>query len=506
MDLSKHLKSIKLNHQSKAPLYLQIAEAVTAKIKDFSLPPGSKLPPERELAEIIGVSRTTAINAYRKLEQQGLIQSKIGSGTYVAESSDAADELSSAVPWSQLFKPYPQTPLSSIMKEMVSVLNFDEIISLGTGMPDPAYYPVEQFETLLHRHMGSFNKNAFAHISTEGFAPLKSSVAAHVRSKGINATAEETIILSGSQQGLYLLSNVLLEPGDYVVTESPTFIGAIQVFQAAGAKVLTLPTGEGFSLSILEDYLIRYRPKMLYVIPTFQNPTGSVLSESRRRELLSLASRHRLVVVEDDPYSELYFEDKPPLPLKAMDTYGGVVYLSTFSKILFPGLRTGFIVSDPALINRLAVEKQYVDLHSSNISQLMLHLYLEHGDLAGHLSGMRKIYKKRRDVLAKAIKRNFGDQIVFNLPGGGFYFWCKINSSVTTNKLLHETTKNGVTFIPGNAFYSDLSGDREFRLCYASIDESTISEGVKRMSKSFQQLSHTRRKKDAEQITMRPIV
>lgn len=506
MDLSKYLKDVEINIHSDDPLYVQIAEAITAKILDYSLPAGSKLPPERELAEILRVSRTTAINAYRHLERQGLVQTKIGSGTYVTGISNQMNNTSTAVPWLQLFKPYPQSPLSSILKEMVSVSSFDEIISLGTGMPDPSYYPVKQFENLLHQNLVNVDNSAFAHIPTEGFAPLRSSIAKFVQNKGINASAGETLVLSGSQQGLYLLASALIEPGDYVVVESPTFIGAIQVFQAAGARLLTLPTNEGLSLSLLEDYLIRYRPKMLYIIPTFQNPTGRVLPEGQRRELLHLASRHRLIILEDDPYSELCYGNKPPFPLKAIDNYGGVVYLSTFSKIIFPGLRTGFIVADPALINRLAQEKQYIDLHSSNLSQIMLHFYLEHGNLDEHLSQMRKIYKKRRDILAKAIQRSFCDAIDFDVPDGGFYFWCKINESVNTNKFLHEATKSGVTFIPGNAFYSDQSGDKEFRLCFASNDERIILEGVKRMAKAFKQVNQRKRKKDAGQVTLRPIV
>lgn len=505
MDISKYFAGTKLESRSSSPLYMQITEVIASKILDYTLAAGTKLPPERELAMLFRVSRTTAINAYRKLEQQGLVRTKVGSGTYVASTTE--QDSSPGIPWTQLlFTPYPQTSVSSILRELVSSTTSVGNISLAAGLPDPAYYPIDTFKNLFNKHIDYIDRADLGYIATEGYTPLRCSVASMLNGKNITTTMENILILSGSQQGLYLISKVLLEPGDYVIVESPTFIGAIQVFQAAGARLLCLPTSDSFPMAILEDYLIRYRPKMLYIIPTFQNPTGRVLPEHERRELLQLAARHRLVIVEDDPYSDFYYGEQPPAALKTLDTYGGVIYMSTFSKVLFPGLRVGFIEAHPALVNRLALEKQYIDLHSNNLSQWLIHLFLEAGSLAEHLSLVRKEYKKRRNVLSKAIRRSFRDDLVFTLPEGGFYLWCKIQNSITSSKFLHEAAKNGVSFVPSEAFYTTPTGGQELRLCFAAHNETDLMEGVRRLAKSFVQATKRKDRDISYNTTIKPII
>lgn len=486
MDTTKSLIGYELEPSSNIPLYLQLAEIVSDKIRKQELPAGAKLPPERVLARIFSLSRTTAINAYRHLEQQGMVHTKVGSGTYVAEQHSETDASASQVPWNQLFIPYPQTPLSSILRELVSPPAPDTI-SLSAGMGDPALYPVETFTELYNTYIQHLKKTDFGHIPTEGYDPLRRSVAGMLNAKGIPAKQNHVMILSGSQQGLYLLSKTLLEPGDSVIIESPSFIGAIQVFQASGARVLSLPSEERFPLAALEDYLIRYRPKMLYLMPTFHNPTGRVMPLKERQDLLQLAARHRLIIVEDDPYSDIYYDKEPPAALKALDTYGGVVYLGTFSKILFSGLRVGYISASPILINRLALEKQYIDLHSNNVSQWLIQHFLASDHFAGHLSFIRQEYKKRRDDTAKALHRLCGKYLDFAVPDGGFYFWCTIKQSGTSRRLLHEATKTGVTFVPGEAFYTTPTEDKEFRLCFTTHNQTMLNEGIRRLAKAIAQ-------------------
>jgi len=503
MDVSKYLAGLKLDASTGKPLYLQIALLIAGKIRDQVLPAGTKLPPERELAGLFAVSRTTAINAYRQLELRGLIKTKVGSGTYVAESSDAATEAPPGVPWPQLFASHPQTSLSSILRELVSAPAAD-IVSLAVGMPDPAFYPLDTFTDLFNKHKKQLKQADFGYIPTEGYAPLRRSVAEMLSQKGISVTEDNVMILSGAQQGIYLLSKVLLEPGDYVVTESPTFIGAIQAFQAAGARVLSLPVTGNLPLSLLEDYLIRYRPKMLYLMPAFQNPSGRILSLQERQSLLHLAARHRLAIIEDDPYGELYYGEEPPPALKALDPYGGVVYLGTFSKNLSPGLRTGYIAAPPVLINRLALKKQYVDLHSNNIAQWLVHMFLEGGYLADHLSLVRREYKKRRDTMAKALRRFCGDAIDFALPDGGFYFWCKMSQSGTVRRLLHEAAKKGVSFVPGEAFCTIPAQDKEFRLCFVTHNETILVEGIQRLAKALALVTKSKRNENDHAFTSAP--
>jgi len=508
VDISKQFFQHQLDHNASQPLYLQIFDIITRKITDHTLPPGSKLPPERELANLFAVSRTTAINAYRQLEQHGLIQTKIGSGTYVVDTLLNSISTTPPMPWNQLFSPYPQSSISSILRELVSTPVSAQSISLAAGMPDPTLYPFKIFTDLFHKHSSNIDHADLGYISTEGYAPLRQTLATmHCQKDTTPTTTDNILILSGAQQGIYLISKIFLQPGDCVIVESPTYIGAIQVFQNAGVRILTLPSNTNLPLAILEDYLIRYRPKLFYIIPTFQNPNGRVLPLTERQELLRLAARHQLIIVEDDPYSELYYNDPPPPSLKALDHHNGVIYLGTFSKTLFPGLRTGWMVAPPPVINRIALEKQYVDLHSNNLSQWLLHLFLQEGALQPHLAQVRKEYKKRRDTAASSIRRYCGSDLTFSLPAGGFYLWCKLQTGVTSQVLLHEATKNGVSFVPGAAFYTDQTNLKEIRLCYATHPEAKLQEGIKRLAKALSSVKQEQKHESLENnFATKPII
>lgn len=506
MDVSKYLSQHKLVANSSSPLYLQLSELIAASIKNHTLPPRSKLPPERELAVIFDVSRTTAINAYRRLEDLGLVKTRVGSGTYVNEPPSAYLDPSPGVPWTQLFKPYPQTPLYSITRDLVSYSPSDDSISLAAGTPDPSFYPLAVFQSLFHKYISQADPACFGHIAVEGYQPLRETAASWLRQQGIKANPENTCIISGAQQGLHLLGSVLLERGDYVLTQSPTYLGAIQIFQSLGARILTLPTVQPFPLNILEDYLTRYRPKMFYVLPTYQNPSGQVMTAEDRQGLLKLAAKHRLILVEDDPYSQLYYDRQPPPSLKALDFYDGVVYLGTFSKILFPGLRLGYMAANPTLLNRLVMEKQYVDLHSGNISQWLLHKFLSEGHLTSHLAQMREIYKSRRDTLSGALKAVLGDKLHFTLPEGGFYLWCRLLPEITASELLYEAKKKGIYFVPGKAFYTISDTDREFRLCFATHPEKTLAAGVDRLAEAMEQLLHSKKWTTSPLASNSPII
>ncbi len=507
MDISKYFSQNQLDHHSLKPLYLQIQEIIAEKILEHQLPPGSKLPPERELASYFAVSRTTAINAYRHLEQEGLIQTKVGSGTYVANSSPNTINTLPPMPWHQLFSPHPQSPLSSILRELVSTPVSESNISLAAGMPDPTFYPFEFFSNLFQKNKSSMDLIDLGHIPTEGYAPLRHTLAStHCNNFSNPITPDNILILSGAQQGIYLISKIFLQPGDCVIVESPTYIGAIQVFHNAGVRILTLPANSSLPLALLEDYLIRYRPKLFYTIPTFQNPNGRVIPLGERQELLRLASRHHLIIVEDDPYSELYYHEPPPPSLKALDHHDNVIYLGTFSKTLFPGLRIGWMVAATAVINRIALEKQYVDLHSSNLSQWLLHLFLQEGALETHLKNVRKEYKKRRNAMANSIRRYCGSALDFSLPAGGFYLWCKLQTPITSPLLLHEARKNGVSFVPGEAFYTDQSNLKELRLCFASHPEEKLEEGIRRLAKSLSSLEQEQSQATEHKSLTRPMI
>lgn len=488
MDISKIFVNTKLNNNS--PRYLQIAKIISNCIHSNTLLEGTKLPSERELALLFKVSRTTAINSYRYLERENLVVTKKGSGTFVAKNPAQINYANKEIPWKQIFRPYTQTSISSLMHELLTIPTGGETISLDAGMPDPQFYPLEKFQEIFNQHYSTINTKFLGHIPIEGLDSLKESLVHLLLEKGIRANSDNILVTSGSQQGIYLLAKAIIEPGDYVIVESPTYVGALQVFQAAGAKILALPGDKSLNLNILEDYLIRYRPKLFYTIPTFQNPSGRVISHTERQQLIDLASRHRLLIIEDDPYSEFYYEEKPPRPIKALNDYEGIIYLSTFSKILIPGLRLGYVAAHPALISRLTMEKQYIDLHSNNLSQWLLSLYLAKGELKGHLTWVREQYKVRRDALYQSLTHFLKEDLYFTLPSGGFYIWCKILPPIKAHKLLQKSLKEGVSFVPGNAFDITSSG-KEFRLCFTSNNTQRLEEAVFRLSKAFKQASRS---------------
>lgn len=492
MDISKKIKLCKLDFNSTTPLYTQIVNHVTNMIHQGYLPTGAKLPPERELAALLGVSRTTAINVYRQLEKHGLVNTRVGSGTYVT-SSQINPPVTVRIPWSQLFNPYIQTSMSSILKDLVSAPSSDECISLAAGKPDPAHYPLKVFQQLYATVDIHTVATDFGYIATEGYMPLRTAIKDMMLDQNIITEPENTMVISGSQQGLYLLSKILLEPGDYVIVESPTYIGALQIFQAAGARLLKVPVTSPLDLNLIEDYLIRYRPKLFYIIPTFQNPTGRCLSSQERQALLDLAARYRLIIVEDDPYGNLYYGQQPPPPLKTADQYGNVIYIGTFSKILFPGLRTGWLIAPTEVIQRLALEKQYIDLHSNNLAQILIYRYLHENYLQAHLTKIRRLYEQRRNTMAQALSHYCREFLKFNLPQGGFYFWCTLQSEHSSHMLLHEAVAKGITFVPGEAFYQTPAPTNQFRLCFATHEEERLVEGIKRLASV---LKHTLNKKN----------
>ncbi|WP_018085189.1 PLP-dependent aminotransferase family protein [Desulfurispora thermophila] len=501
MDISNFLTGCHLERTAKQPLYLQLADLLAAKIADHTLPPGSKLPPERELAALLGVSRTTAQSAYRHLEEQGLVTSRVGSGTYVTgptETTGPASGWSQSLPWAQLLASFPASPYAGIIRDLLNVNMAPGTISLAAGLPDPAFYPLERMQKLFGGITARKERAAFGHISTAGYEPLRQLLTGWLAGKGIDTTAESIIITAGSQQGLYLTAKALLEPGDYAVLESPTYIAAHQVFRACGARIINLPRTSSFPLAWLEDCLVRYRPKLLYTIPNFHNPTGRLMPEGQRRELLRLATRHRLIILEDDPYGDLYYDAPPPPPLKALDQAGGVVYLGTFSKILCPGLRLGYLVAHPALVNRMALEKQLVDLHSNNLAQWLLSRLLLEDFLPDHLAMLRREYKKRRDALVKALQRYAGNHLDFDLPAGGFYLWCRLRGTARIRNLLREAIGQRLFFVPGEAFYDQPPREsvQEMRLCFVTHPAEQLAEGARRLARALAGLHRTGQEQD----------
>jgi DNA-binding transcriptional MocR family regulator len=298
--------------------------------------------------------------------------------------------------------------------------------------------------------------------------------------------AERVLIISGAQQGLDLLTRCLIDPGDAVIIDRPGYLGAIQSFRAAGAKLIGWDMLHA-DIDELEDLLVRYRPKLIYTNPTFQNPTGTTLPIRLRRELLKLAERYRVPIVEDGTYQELYFNDAPPPSLHDLDTQNLVIHLNSFSKVLAPGLRLGWLCATPSIIDQLAIIKQRLDPHTQNLVQFVMARLIGDGSFDTHLRTLRSEHGRRCGQMLAAVQKYVSPGALrFARPQGGLYLWCRLGGDVNARLVLEKAVARGVAFVPGDAFYPDPAGRSELRLCFSSVLPSAIDDAVKKLASSLQ--------------------
>jgi len=345
------------------------------------------------------------------------------------------------------------------------------------------------------------------HCPTEGHSPLRETLAQWVAARGIRARASDVLVVSGSQQGLDLVARIFIDPGDVVVVEEPTYIGALQSFRVAGAKIIGIPVDEdGMRTDILASILERERPKLIYTLPTYQNPSGAVMSVERRRHLLELALRWHVPILEDDPYSELRYEGEPLPSLKALDENDLVLYQSTFSKALFPGLRIGYLVVPPVVLRQLTLAKQGADLHSNSFSQYLLERFVRDGHFTTHIEKTKTAYRRRRDRMAAALLRDPSIGLEFAVPKGGFYIWCRLPDGVEQSALLANAAARGVVFLPGRACYPTEPTENCLRLNFSHASEENIDVGIERFLESVREARVWGRMKGPNGVATSPVV
>lgn len=475
---------------AEMPLFLQIKEQILEKISGGELSEGASLPPERDLAGTLGVNRSTVVRAYQDLKADGLLEARVGRGTIVTRHSRMGKrEPSSAIPleWRQLFAGAP-SPSRNIYGEMTATAEMEDVISFGSGFPDPDLVPLDELKEIQDGLFRTEERNLFLPAPVEGYYPLRRSIAGLMERRDAKVVAGNVMVLSGSQQGLDFLARTFLEPGDSVVTEEPTFFGALDAFQAAGARILGIPTdGEGMRMDLLESVLARHTPKFIYVLPTFQNPSGITMPLARRLQLLDAARRRSVPVVEDDPYGELRYDGVSQPSLKSLDKGDLVIYLSTFSKTLFLSFRIGWIVAPREVLNRFARLKQISDLHVHTFGQMVFHRFLEEGLYAPHLEKVKTVYRKKRDELAAALSRCDAAGWEFRRPEGGYYFWPRLPDEISMRRLVSEGVRRKAAFLPGDVFFPDGSrGKDHIRLNFTHVDLRHIAEGIRRLSAAVQ--------------------
>lgn len=454
------------------PFYRRLVEIIERGISRGALTPGWRLPPERELAVALSVSRATVVAAYRELEARGLVRGYVGRGTFVSATGDGGAPFA----WRGKISATAIQTTDSALRHVMRHATDPAIVSLGAGEPALDLFPEKAFRQAMDDVLTQFGVAAWGHAPTEGQMRFREALA-----RRFGGEPENTMVISGAQQGLDLLARCLIDPGDAVIVDRPGYLGAIRSFKAAGARIM----GWDFlraDMDELEDLLLRYRPKLIYTNPTFQNPTGMTLPIRARRELIELATRYRVPIVEDETYCELSLgQAAPPAALNRLDEDGTVVIrVNSFSKALAPGLRLGWVGAARPIVEQLALMKQQIDPQTANLMQFSVSRMIENGAFDRHIATLRAEHRRRRDHLAKALHKHApSGTLRFSVPDGGLFFWCRLPAGMNARDVQTRALERSVFIVTGEPFYADGGGTRELRLCFSARTMEAASSAAR---------------------------
>ena len=390
-----------------------------------------------------------------------------------------------------LFANRLQNVETSAIRELFKLLGKPGIISFAGGFPDPALFDAQGIRASADAVLASNAGQVLQYGATEGYPPLREGIATFMQAKGARVAPDGLIVTTGSQQALDLIGKTMISPGDKVIVEAPTFLATIQCFKLYGADLISAPIdADGVRVDVLEQLIAQHQPRLVYLIPTFGNPSGATLSLERRKRILAIAARTRTLVVEDDPYGELYFGSPPPPSLLALsDAVPGsrewLAHCGSFSKILSPGLRVGWMIAPPELLAMATMCKQFSDAHTSNLTQAIAAHYLGLNRMDGALAAVRTTYAERARVMAESLRRELGDAITFNQPQGGMFFWARLTGGRNASEFAKRAIDRLVAFVPGAPFYASDPDLSTLRLSFATADVSRIEEGIQRLASAL---------------------
>ena len=481
---------IPLDRDGDVPLYQQIKAYLRQGILSGSLAADTRLPASRQLARDLAINRITVESAYAELESEGLVFSRVGSGTYILPINDLPplprDSAGAPRPlWQQSIALAAETSGGMSPDEMLAAAGHLHPISFASGNSDSRLFPAEDFRKVLQGVMRRDGIAALDYGEPEGHSPLRVTIAHILASQGLQTRPENVLITAGSQQALSLVAQLLLEPGDVILVESPTYSGALDLFRALGFRIVSVPVDrQGMQVEALEKLLQQHHPKLIYTIPNFHNPTGTCLSSARRHQLIVLADRYNVPILEDDFVGDLRYEGRTQPALKALDPGGRVIYVSTFSKMLMPGLRVGFLVAEGPIFDGLVRFKHASDLATSSLVQRALQAYVTVGRYQAHLRRSCQIFRKRRDTMLASIDKHLPGGIHYDPPQGGLFVWMQLPDRISAVDLLPLACEKGVNFAPGTNFFPEPAlGVDWLRLNFAAQPPEEIDEGLQRLGK-----------------------
>jgi len=460
------------------PLYRTLVALLEGGIARGDVAPGVRLPPERDLATALGVSRATVVSAYRELEARGLVRGYVGRGTYVSAKPEAG---SAPFAWRGKMASNALLSTDTTVRDLMRAAADPGIMSLAAGVPALDCFPTAAFQAAMDRVLTRDAPTAWRHGPTEGLPRFRAALAAR-----FGGEPEHILLLAGAQQGLDLLARCLIDPGDAVVMDRPGYLGAIQTFRSAGARLVGWDINRA-DIDELEELLLRYRPKLIYTNPTYQNPTGVVLPIRLRRELLELAARYRVPIVEDDTYRELGLAGaSPPSLFKLDESHRVVIRINSFSKMLAPGLRLGWISAVQPIVEQLAIIKQQVDPHTQNLSQLVVCDLVEQGVFDTHLTALKAEHRRRRDAMVHALRQHVpAGGLRFAVPDGGMYLWCQLGTHVQARAVQEHALREKVAVVTGEPFYVDQGGAHQLRVCYTSQAPARAAHAAQTLARSL---------------------
>ncbi|MBD0335379.1 MAG: PLP-dependent aminotransferase family protein [Cyanobacteria bacterium Co-bin13] len=468
---------VAVDRQSAEPVYLQLRNSISHLIRSGGLQPGDRLPSIRQMAEAANVNKLTVVEAYSVLEADGLIQARQGAGFFITQPAQRSPKRPSTfAPDQQVIIPSAEKP--SFLDTRTALLQANVIpgvIPFNSGLPSASN--LDDLQRIARRAIKESADKFFCLNPPQGDPKLRSQIAQLLVQLGLATTPESLLITSGSMQALSLITQHLIQPGDWVVVESPTFYGYLSLLQQAGARVIAIPmTASGMNLELLEQYLASHRPKLIYTISTQHNPTGITTDLAHRRRLLDLAEQYDCLILEDNAYEWLSYGPTPP-PIKALDRCDRVIYVGTFSKTLMPALRVGYAIVTGDLYQPLVERKLLHDLHVSIVSQAIISEYLTSGHYRRHLNLRRASNQQNRDIMLKAMETHFPEEVSWTVPQGGIFLWTQLPAGVDLERVCRQAAEQKVLVAPGSAFFADKQGYPALRLSYSQPLE-VIERGI----------------------------
>lgn len=463
---------MKIDKNLDTPLYIQVYNYIKNKIENNELKEGDKLPSIRNLSKQLGVNNITIVNAYKLLEQDRYVYSVKGSGTYVRKKYDIVT--------------YMEDGDIELMTSGVLPISKDSI-NFSSVSPTPEIFPIEEFKKTLIEVLDRDKGNAFTYPEITGYEPFRESISYFLyENYNINVNKEQILVISGGQQGIDIITKTLVNQGDYIFVENPTYSAALSAFKSRRAKIIGIPIlRDGIDLDVLENHLKRFNPKVLYMMTNYHSPTTYSYSEEKKKRLIELSNKYNFYIIEDDFLTDLSYEDKK-IPLKTMDNLDTVIYIKSFSKIFMPGVRIGFMTVPKSLFPSVIKAKHTTDISSSGFFQRAFDLFLRKGLWKKHIETIKRVYDDKYNTMVKELNRLSKYGISFAEPKGGLSIWIRLPEDIDSVELYKECTENGISFVPGKIFFTDDDIYTNYiRLSFGAVSKEEIVKGIQILENSL---------------------